>query len=249
MERVAGTYETWVYEWSEPQERHNQLVKLLGRLDMFLPTNLLDIGCGNGVLTKRITDYYKMDRAEGVDQLVGGVIENKCPGLVIKKCNLDEESLPYPSDSFDLIHLGETFEHLYKPDNCLREIKRLLSPFGLCIITTPNLGAWTSRVALLFGFQPYAVSVSTEHEELGKFGLKPGFHGQWGHIRVPTLRALKALLRLHGFEIVRIEGWEQGMAQVHVKNGLLTKVVGCTDKVLSRTFPSCASRLALVIKK
>ena len=245
--KVAGTYETWVWEWSEPQVRHDQLVKLAEKLDI-VPTNLLDVGCGNGVLTGRLMEVLGLGKAVGLDQL-GDKIESKVEGLDILRCDIDSESFPFGDRVFDLVHLGETFEHLYFPDKCLDEIYRVLKPEGICIITTPNLGAWTSRIALLCGFQPYPVSVSTEHEELGKFGLKPGFHGQWGHIRVPTLRALKKLLEIHKFRIVRIEGWEQGMAQVHVENSLLGKLVGVVDSIISRVSPNCASRLALVVRK
>ena len=250
MDKVAGTYQTWTYEWSgsDAVARHDKALSFLSSIEYFYPDSFLDIGCGNGTLTKRIMSHYGIDKAYGVDK---EYIETKDipEGLVISKCDTDLEVLPYKDNSFDLVHLGETFEHLFSPDKCLKEIYRVLKPNGLCFISTPNLGSWESRIAFLFGYHPYAISVSTEHEELGKFGLKPGFHGQWGHIRVPTLRALKLLLEVHRLKVVKVKGWAAGRAGSHVKGTAMSKLIDLTDSCISSISPSLSSRLAVLVKK
>ena len=81
MARVAGSYETWVYEWSTPQYRHDQTVELIKRLRVKYTAigKLLDVGCGNGTLTKGIMEALGLTNAKGVDML-GDKIENLAPG-------------------------------------------------------------------------------------------------------------------------------------------------------------------------
>jgi SAM-dependent methyltransferase len=44
-----------------------------------------------------------------------------------------------PSNSFDVITMSQTIEHLYTPDATLRECLRILKPGGLLVMTTPNV--------------------------------------------------------------------------------------------------------------
>lgn len=46
--------------------------------------------------------------------------------------------LPFPDATFDLITTFETIEHLETRREFLAELKRVLSPGGLCILSTPN---------------------------------------------------------------------------------------------------------------
>ena len=122
-------------------------------------------------------------------------------GIEAYQLDIDEEKFPFDNDSFDMVYCGEIIEHLFNPDHLLDEVHRILKPGGKCIITTPNLAGWPNRLSLLLGYQPFATSVSPEHEGAGKLMLK-GNEGQWGHIRVFTTRALKELLKIHSFKII-----------------------------------------------
>jgi SAM-dependent methyltransferase len=211
---------------------------------------MLDIGCGDGLLTKKIMDSLKLATAQGID--LDPIANSKQPeGLTITRCNTDTESMPFPDNSFDFIHFGDVIEHVYYPDRPLREIHRLLTPDGLAIITSPNLAAWPSRLALLLGYYPYQITMSPEHQGIGKFRLRSDYGGQWGHIRVPTLRALKELLGIHNFSIIKIEGWSQGFPEqcLDTKNKLLPKIVGLVDQGICKVSPALAPGLALVVRK
>jgi 2-polyprenyl-3-methyl-5-hydroxy-6-metoxy-1,4-benzoquinol methylase len=165
----------------------------------------------------------------------------------IKACQLDidEEKFPFEDESFDIIYCGEIIEHLFNPDRLLEEIRRTLKPGGRCIITTPNLAGWSNRLALLLGYQPFATSVSPEHEGAGKLMLK-GDEGQWGHIRVFTIRALKELLKIHSFKIIQTAGCPVSINTS--SSGLLVGGIKDFDKVIS-IFPSLASRVIVVVQK
>jgi hypothetical protein len=134
---------------------------------------------------------------------------------------------------------------LFNPDHLIDEVYRILKRGGNCIITTPNLAGWPNRLALLLGYQPFATSVSSEHEGTGKLILK-GNEGQWGHIRVFTIRALKELLQIHAFKILSTAGCPVTVSTSLA--GVFVGVIKAIDKVIS-AFPSLASRVIVVVEK
>jgi len=63
------------------------------------------------------------------------VIGNRCTYLGFDFKN----SLPLANKSIDVAFLIHVVEHLDKPENCLREIHRVLSEDGVCLLATPNI--------------------------------------------------------------------------------------------------------------
>jgi len=131
----------------------------------------------------------------------------------------------------------EIIEHLFNTDGLLREIHRILTPTGKAIFTTPNLSWWVSRLIVLLGYQPYHSEVSMIYN-VGKYkseaNIQPG-----GHIRLFTHRALKELLKLHGFAVIGDYG---------LKSTALPWYLKAIDKMLSRR-PSLANWLVIVVNK
>jgi len=208
-------------------------------------SNLLDIGCGCGTVTARIREVLGLDVVDGVDLLADKL---ETPSwLKVVRVDLDKEGLPYLDSVYGAVFCGELIEHVYDPDHLLDEIYRVLAPTGVCVLTTPNLASWPNRLMLPLGFQPFSTSASLRYEQVGKFKLV-GVQGHRGHIRVFTLRALRELLALHGFEIVKLEGWEVGDLSIHLHSSLLGRVVKPIDRFFAR-FPSLASRFAVVMRR
>lgn len=58
--------------------------------------------------------------------------------------------------------LLDVIEHLFDIDRLLFEVKRMLKPGGIAVITTSNLASWYNRLSLLFGWQPFWTEVSTK---------------------------------------------------------------------------------------
>jgi len=241
VEDLIGTTE---FELNYPQLRFERSVDLFRRYTLS-SKNLLDIGCGNGTVTKEIREVLSLDLVDGVDLLADSL--NTPEWLQTVQLDVDREDLPYSDSSFEAIYCGEVLEHLYNPDYLLDEVYRVLTPGGLCIITTPNLASWPNRAMLLLGYQPYSTSVSFRHEQVGKFKLART-QGHRGHIRVFTAKALKELILLHGFETVKFEGWEIGDLSLYLGSGIKNRLVGLVDRCFSY-FPSLASRLAIVVRK
>jgi SAM-dependent methyltransferase len=58
------------------------------------------------------------------------------------------ETAPFTDESFDVILLSHTFEHLFSPRETLTRIRQLLKPDGIVVLTVPNVGSLEAR---LFG--------------------------------------------------------------------------------------------------
>lgn len=204
---------------------------------------LLDIGCADGAITVRLMRAMGAREAYGVDIAPEAITAAQERGVQSFCVDLDKEDLTFSDNFFDAVYCAEVIEHLFDPDHLLSEVNRVLKRGGTACITTPNLAGWPNRLALLAGFHPYPMAASPGHEGVGKLLFK-GEEGQWGHIRVFTLRALKELVRLHGFTVATVKG-----CPVTVNSSTkLANLARLADRVLFR-FPGIANRVILVLRK
>jgi ubiquinone/menaquinone biosynthesis C-methylase UbiE len=165
----------------------------LGRLlDLHLPENgdgrrLLDVGCGTGhhlaVLQTRGFDVAGVDGSKAM--LTQARAGNPDMALV----RADVEALPFPAGSFDFLLCIEVLRYLPQSAGCLREIRRVLKPGGVCLATaTPMLnlnGYWlVNRAARLLRLP-------------GLVRLKQYFH---------TVGGLRCAFSTSGFGTVEVHG-------------------------------------------
>ncbi|MDT8382978.1 MAG: class I SAM-dependent methyltransferase [Gammaproteobacteria bacterium] len=93
---------------------------------------ILDIGCGRQPLRKYIKtscDYYSLDYP-----MTGKKLYAARPDVFG-----DAHKLPFANGSFDTIVMLEVLEHLTDPYFALQEARRIVSPGGCIIISTPFL--------------------------------------------------------------------------------------------------------------
>ena len=121
-------------------------------------------------------------------------------GVKVEEADLNRP-LPYDTGYFDLVHSNQVIEHLYDTDTYLSEIRRILKPGGLAVLSTNNLSSWHNIVSLLFGWQPPPMHPSGLRILGNPFDP---FHGEAhptkgdGHLRLFTIRALTEVAALHG---------------------------------------------------
>ena len=235
-------YSKGYYAGLAPEPRFSKVLEIAAKLG---GKKLLDIGCGDGTYTLVLKDLLKTEETVGIEISPEAVGLAKEKGIKAYQLDIDEEKLPFEDASFDIIYCGEIIEHVFNPDHLLEEIRRTLKPGGRCIITTPNLAGWPNRLSLLLGYQPFATSVSPEHEGAGKLLMK-GAEGQWGHIRVFTLKALKELVQIHSLKILQTAGCPVTINTASSR--ILTGGIKTIDKMMS-VFPSLASRMIVVVEK
>jgi len=94
--------------------------------------SLLDIGCGPGTITVEFADRLTPARVVGLDASAE-VIEK---ARQFERDNLefvvgDAYSLPFDDDTFDIVHAHQTLQHVARPVDMLREMRRVAKPGGL----------------------------------------------------------------------------------------------------------------------
>jgi ubiquinone/menaquinone biosynthesis C-methylase UbiE len=90
--------------------------------------SVLDIGCGDGF------GIYLMNKQSVIKKITG--IDNQTEAIQKAKINLkgidamilkaDVENIPFPNNSFDCIHCGQTLEHVEDDKKAIQEIHRVV---------------------------------------------------------------------------------------------------------------------------
>ena len=145
-QRIFGTEDPsavahWVEYWNQGRERNTELLTAFEEVFLLDLRNrrVLDAGCGAGgmgeVLGERCGHYV------GVD-LNHHVLRFSAPAARRSYVQASGLSLPFADRSFDCIFAFDVLEHLPGglPDQVrfLTELRRVLSPMGTILFTTPN---------------------------------------------------------------------------------------------------------------
>jgi SAM-dependent methyltransferase len=104
---------------------------------------LLEPGCGRGEF---LVNFKKLGiDVQGVD--ISLEAKDYSANLKIDICDLENEPLPYPNDTFDVIYSKSFIEHLHNPEKYLKEAYRVLKPGGFLITLVPD---WESNYKTYF---------------------------------------------------------------------------------------------------
>jgi ubiquinone/menaquinone biosynthesis C-methylase UbiE len=137
------------------RRRHKTLLELLAKHVSTKGRRCLDIGSGGDVagagsviLERYAEELHTVD--QGADVTTG---QEK--GLSTKRCDVDNEPLPYGDGYFDIVLFASVIEHLYNPYHALAEIARVLAENGLLFLEAPNATALGRRLDALAGKNPF----------------------------------------------------------------------------------------------
>jgi SAM-dependent methyltransferase len=171
-------------------------VEVLELLDRYLQPGVrcVDIGCGDGepvgVRAKQRGCEYV-----GVDIATEAIRKTAARGLDARLVR-DSSSLPFEDGTFEVGFLLEVLEHLFDPQATLEEVRRVLVPYGVLVVTTPNVAYWKRRfdLALRGRWNPYGYSRAVEEP--------------WAdpHIRFFNPGALRRLLVKAGYTVEHVGG-------------------------------------------
>jgi 2-polyprenyl-3-methyl-5-hydroxy-6-metoxy-1,4-benzoquinol methylase len=120
------------------------------------PGRLLEVGAAAGIFLKT-AQRARWDVAGVEPMAFAAAFARERLGLDVREGTLQDAA--FADASFDAVAMFETIEHLMDPKSVLREIRRVLRPRGLLVLSTPNWEA-VSRHAL--GRQ-WAVISPAEH--------------------------------------------------------------------------------------
>jgi SAM-dependent methyltransferase len=101
--------------------------------------DVLDAGCGVGYGTAVLAE--EAGRVVGVDlsQQAIGYARRRYARTNVEFLVSDVAALPLSDDTFDAVCAFETIEHLPEPLRFLREVKRVLRPDGVFVVSTPRV--------------------------------------------------------------------------------------------------------------
>jgi len=111
----------------------------------------LDLGCGHQLLPswQSARERDLIARAGVVVGLDYDLESVRRHSTIAYRCRGDIGSLPFESESFDLVTANMVVEHLDHPERQFREVARVLRPGGIFLYHTPNADNYQVRIARL----------------------------------------------------------------------------------------------------
>lgn len=96
---------------------------------------LLDVGCGPGTMTLDLAAFVAPGRVIGVENVEAPLVAAReaaaARGDETTTFGVgDALALPFPDDSFDVVHAHQVLQHLTDPVTALREMRRVCRPGG-----------------------------------------------------------------------------------------------------------------------
>ena len=106
---------------------------------------VLDIGCGDGALLKRLEDEKRVD-GRGIELSQKGVNEAVARGLSVIQGDADHDLATYPDGAFDFVILSQTLQATYNPRIVLEQLLRIGHKV---VVSIPNFGNWRLRTQFI----------------------------------------------------------------------------------------------------
>lgn len=150
---------------------------------------ILDIGCGDGSLTKHLLVNHEVF---GIDADHRAVRAAYAAGLQALRGDL-EDRLPFQNSHFDVVLALDVLEHVADIDFILNEVRRVLKDTGYFIVSLPNHFDLRTRLEIFFGKGIIRWS-QRQYEE-------NAWH--YTHLRFLTIPDVRRMLRAHDFRIDR----------------------------------------------
>jgi 2-polyprenyl-3-methyl-5-hydroxy-6-metoxy-1,4-benzoquinol methylase len=187
------------------------LERLVKTLKKEMPSGyMLDMGCGRGDFLKVAQDHgYKV---QGSDLSTTPSPHTEIP---IFQGFLHEAN--FATEQFDIIVTRNTLEHIFDPNEDLRELNRILKPGGLMYVKVPHVKyeeGW--RCKAFFGFK----SLFTPPVHLNHF----------------STNTLAGILKRNGFEVISWESEKPSKSTSKLKNAVLTAGYTAIDSMKAVTF-------------
>ncbi len=162
-----------------------------------LPLNIknaevLEIGTAAGIVANSLAPYVRFYTGTDVTPTALKFAENLSQRLGYSNTKYrvaDGHYLPFTSNSFDLIMCTETYEHLVRPIEGLREMWRVLKPGGTVAFTTPTALTLSDLAMKLIQLIKRDIHV----EDTAQFDKKAYWAAEREHRKLP----LTAFKRVH----------------------------------------------------
>ena len=176
---------------------------------------ILDIGCGHGLIGKRLKEAGNIE--------VVGIEVNPAAAEEAKK-NLDKVYVvdietvkpDLGKEYFDCIIFGDVLEHLINPWQLIKDMKGFLRHEGYVIISLPNISHWSIVRGLLAGRWDYKGEGTLDITHLRFFTLKTarkmleeaGFTIECHTHRLACTKLFKKINKLLNGRLTHLLAWQ-----------------------------------------
>lgn len=160
----------------------------------FVPDNLekiLDVGCGEGVFSKRLKEDKGVKEAWGVEFFDGAIkkaeenLEKVIPLAIEDAIDL------LPEAYFDCIFFNDVLEHLQDPYNVLKRIRSKCRNDGYIIASIPNI----------LNFETIYQIILKQDWEYKDYGIMDRTH-----LRFFTAKSMHRMFTEAGYEVKKVSG-------------------------------------------
>jgi ubiquinone/menaquinone biosynthesis C-methylase UbiE len=229
-----------IHEGTYLRSRQEVVLKFASEIVSARSGRILELGYGGG---QTLVELGRLGKNEiyGIDisEILRDSAEEKCKkenpeGKFYIKAGNIEQDIEFPAEMFDVVVVIGALQYLYSPEDCFKEVRRVLKPGGYFIIAQRNIYSLSNltsfrgflRSAIIFllreeyelfpSFKSMFVD-SKIGKVLGRFQNSHLFntkmmlkgHDVWKFNikkRVNSYRSLKKKLEKRGFSIVKSEG-------------------------------------------
>jgi ubiquinone/menaquinone biosynthesis C-methylase UbiE len=117
------------------RRRVSTIIDLLGARSSH---RVLEVGCGAGNILEQMprgADLHGIDISDYILEKARRRLGDRA-----KIVKADAEALPYENSSIDRVYCSEVLEHVLSPGKVLAEMRRVVRPDGVVVVSVPNEG-------------------------------------------------------------------------------------------------------------
>lgn len=178
-------------DYAEGRKKKKSLIYRVGRrtdevvrsINKYLNGNvesIVDLGTADGMMLDTLSKIYKSAKCVGVEYNKGLYEYAKKTYTHLEFINGDIQKMDFDDNQFDVAVATAVLEHVVDMEETLKEIKRVLKPGGILVVTCPD--PFWEHLATMVG-----------HLQDDQ------------HVEVPTLKKLKKRFVNTGFKILKAQ--------------------------------------------